>query len=196
VEIEVRPLRDEERSAAGAVAGRALATSPTSYWASGDAALPRVHMSLDLFTGLVQGQTTPIGALLGDHVVGVAGASPPGACIKVTAAPEMQVPPADVGEAGDFSRAQYVWALYCGRDLEERHWHLGPVAVEPVLQGAGVGSLMLRAFGDQMDGEGEVAWLETDKPENVVFYRRAGWEVTEEVTEHGLTTWFMRRDPR
>jgi len=29
-----------------------------------------------------------------------------------------------------------------------------------------------------------------------VFYRRAGFEVTDEVGEHGLTTWWMRRDPR
>lgn len=196
MDIEVRPLRDEERAAAGAVAGRALATSPTSYWVSGDPAVPRLHMSLDVFVGLVEGQTSPIGALIGDHIVGVAGASPPGACIKVTAPPEMQVMPESVGEVGDFTRAQYVWALFCGRDLEERHWHLGPVAVEPVLQGAGVGSLMMRAFSEQMDEAGEVGWLETDKPENVVFYRRAGWEVVEELTEHGLTCWFMRREPR
>ena len=155
-----------------------------------------MRSSLELFVGLVQGQTAPIGALLGEHIVGVAGASPPGVCIGVTAPPELREAPAEVGPPGDFSRAEFVWALFCSRDLEERHWHLGPVAVEPVLQGAGVGSLMLRAFGDQMDAEGEVAWLETDKPENVVFYRRAGWEVAEDVTEHGLTTWFMRRDPR
>ena len=196
MDIEVRPLRDEERAAAGAVAGRALSTSPTSYWVSGEPPIPRMHMSLDVFVELVEAQTAPIGALLGDHVVGVAGASAPGACIKVTAPPEMQVPPASIGEVGDFTRAQYAWALFCGRDLDERHWHLGPVAVEPGIQGTGVGGLMLRAFVDQMDAEGEIAWLETDKPENVVFYRRTGFDVIEELTEHGLTTWWMRRHPR
>jgi hypothetical protein len=40
------------------------------------------------------------------------------------------------------------------------------------------------------------AGLETDKPENVVFYRRHGFDAVEELETHGLTTWFMRRDPR
>src|SRR5581483_514822 len=194
--VEVRPLRDDERSAAGAVAGRALLTSPTSAWTWGDDLVPRLRVSLDMFVGFVGNQREPIGALLGDHVVGIAGASPPGECIGATASPEMRTPPAEIGPPGDASRGLYIWSLYCARDLEERHWHLGPVSVEPTAQGLGIGSLMLRAFGDQMDDAGEVAWLETDKPENVVFYRRAGWEVAEEVTEHGLTSWWMRRDPR
>jgi len=192
----VRPLHDRERAAAGGVAGRALSTSPTSLWVYGEEPLTRVRASLDLFVGFVGGQPSPLGALLGDHVVGICGAAPPGACIGAMAPENLRTPPTTVGDAGDPSRGQYVWALYCGRDLEERHWHLGPVSVEPGLQGAGIGALMLRAFVEQMDADGEVAWLETDKPENVVFYRRAGFDVTDEVSEHGFTTWWMRRDPR
>jgi GNAT superfamily N-acetyltransferase len=196
VDIDVRPLRDEERAAAGAVAGRALSTSPTSVWTWGDDPLRRTRASLDIFVPYVQGQTAPIGALLGDHVVGVCGAMPPGACIGTTATDEMRVKPETIEEPGDLSRGLYVWWLYCTKDLQERHWHLGPVSVEPGLQGLGVGALMLNAFSEQMDAAGEVGWLETDKPENVVFYRRAGWEVANEVNEHGLTSWWMRRDPR
>ncbi len=50
-----------------------------------------------------------------------------------------------------------------------------------------------------------MAWLETDKPDNVIFYRRQGFDVVEEVVapdptrhpsiEAPFTTWFMRRDP-
>ena len=196
MDVEVRPLRDDERAAAGAVAGRALSTSPTSYWTWGDEPIGRVGASLDIFVPYVQGQQAPIGALIGDHVVGVCGFAPPGGCIGATASDEMRVKPDSIGGPGDISRGLYVWWLYTNYDLEERHWHLGPVSVEPGLQGLGVGALMLNAFGDQMDEAGEVAWLETDKPENVVFYRRAGWEVTLELDEHGFTTWWMRRDPR
>jgi GNAT superfamily N-acetyltransferase len=155
-----------------------------------------MRASLDVFVRFVEAQTSPLGALLGDHVVGVCGAAPPGACIAATSGETARVMPETIEGPGSPSRGQYVWALYCTRDLEERHWHLGPVSVEPALQGLGIGGLMLRAFGDQMDDAGEVGWLETDKPENVVFYRRAGWEVADEVTEHGLTSWWMRRDPR
>jgi ribosomal protein S18 acetylase RimI-like enzyme len=193
--VEIRPLRAEELTDAGRVAARALSTSPTSYWVSGDDAVARVHLSLDVFVDFVEGQTAPIGAFLGTHVVGVCGVRPPGECIGATTSDEMRVFPQTLGPAGDVSRGMYVWALLCAHDLDERHWHLGPVAVEPVLQGVGIGGLMLRAFAEQMDDQGEVAWLETDKPENVVFYRRARFEVVEELTEHGLTNWWMRRDP-
>ena len=80
------------------------------------------------------------------------------------------------------SRVQYVWALYCAHDLEERHWHLGPVGSSRACRARASAALMLAAFGAQMDDEGEVAWLETDKPENVVFYRRAGFERRRRVT--------------
>jgi ribosomal protein S18 acetylase RimI-like enzyme len=196
VDVDVRPLRDDELAAAGAVAGRALATSPTAIWMSGDEVVHRTRVSLDVFVGFVQRQRAPIGALLGDHVIGVCGVAPPGECIGATVDENVRAGPTAIGDPGHPSRGLYLLSLLCGHDLDERHWHLGPVAVEPGLQGTGVGGLMLRAFGEQMDAEGEVAWLETDKPENVVFYRRAGFEVVEELTEHGLTNWWMRRDPR
>lgn len=196
MDVAVRPLHDHERAAAGGVAGRALADSPTSRWVYGEPVVPRLQANLDLFVGLVSGQPGPVGALLGDHVVGVCAASPPGECFAIAAPPELRTPPETIGEPGDFSRAVHVWSLFCAHDLDERHWHLGPVSVEPGLQGAGVGSLMLRAVCDQMDAAGEVAWLETDKPENVVFYRRCGFDTTLEIDEHGFTTWWMRRDPR
>ena len=196
VDVEVRPLRDDERAAAGAVAARALADSPTSVWTYGDDVVSRLATNFDLFVGFLPTLPEPLGALLGQHVVGVCAASPPGACIGHLVPPELRVTPTEIGEPGDLSRAQYVWSLYCEHDLDERHWHVGPVSVEPGLQGCGVGSLLLRAFGERMDADGEIAWLETDKPENVVFYRRHGFDVVHEVSHHGLTTWWMRRDPR
>ena len=196
MDIEVRPLRDEELAPAGGVASRALSTSPTSYWTWGDDKLERVRRSFDVFVSFVKNQKAPIGALMGEHVVGVCGAAPPGECIAATSGDAGRVYPETVEGPGSPSRVQYVWASYCSHDLPERHWHLGPVSVEPGLQGLGIGALMLTAFNDQMDEAGEVGWLETDKPENVVFYRRGGWEVADEVTEHGLTSWWMRRDPR
>jgi len=196
VSLVVRPLADEERAAGGAVAGRALSNNPTSRWVFGDDRATCLEGNLDLFIGLVSGQPVPLGALLGDHVVGVCGASPPDECIRHLAPEAYRTPPETIGPPGDESRVHLVWSLFVGHDLDERHWHVGPVGVEPVLQGTGVGGALMRAFGDRMDEAGEIAWLETDKPENVVFYRRAGYEVAAEVEEHGLTTWFMRRDPR
>lgn len=195
VDVEVRSLRDDERAAAGAVAARALADSPTSVWTYGTDVVSRLATNFDLFMRFLPTLPEPLGALLGPHVVGVCAASSPGTCIGSMVPTELQVEPEEIGPPGDPSRSQYVWSLYCKHDLEERHWHVGPVSVEPGLQGCGVGSLLLRAFGERMDADGEIAWLETDKPENVVFYRRHGFDAVHEVNHHGLTTWFMRRDP-
>jgi ribosomal protein S18 acetylase RimI-like enzyme len=79
------------------------------------------------------------------------------------------------------------------RDPEVRHWHLGPVAVDAHLQGMGIGSKLLRVFCAQMDAAGEEAYLETDKPENVRFYQRFGFEVVGEEEVIGVPNWYMVR---
>ena len=206
--LEVRDLAPEELPLAGAVAGRALADSPTFRWVMGPDAKARVGGSLDVFVGFVSTMPPPqLGAFLGSHIVGVAAAAAPGTCIGAVAGDELRTPPEAIGPPGDDSRSLVVWSLFCGHDLAERHWHVGPVSVEPGLQGAGIGGALLTALCTRMDTDGEVAWLETDKPANVVFYRRHGFEVVEEVVApdpalaaasdgEAFTTWFMRRDPR
>jgi GNAT superfamily N-acetyltransferase len=198
VELTVRPVAtEEERRAAGAVAGRALSDNPTARWIYGDDVLERVATSLEQFVSFVESMPgDQIAAFLGAHAVGVAAAAPPGACIKHVLPPELQVTPETIGPPGDQTREQSVWALFCGHDLPERHWHIGPVSVDPVLHGQGIGAQMMQALNVRLDDAGEIAWLETDKPGNVVFYRRAGYEVVDEVIHHGVPEWFMRRDPR
>ena len=79
------------------------------------------------------------------------------------------------------------------RDPDEPHWHLGPVAVEPGLQGMGIGSQMMEEFARRMDRERAVAYLETDKLQNVMFYERFGFETIDERVVLGVPNWFMRR---
>lgn len=61
------------------------------------------------------------------------------------------------------------------------------------LQGAGVGSKLMRVFAARMDAAGDAAYLETDKPENVRFYEKFGFQVTGEEEVLGVTNWFMLR---
>ena len=81
-------------------------------------------------------------------------------------------------------------------DPEERHWHLGPVAVDAHLQGMGIGSKLMRVFCAQMDAAHENAYLETDKPENVRFYERFGFEIVDEEQVIGVPNWYMARPAR
>ena len=40
-----------------------------------------------------------------------------------------------------------------------------------------------------------MAFLETDKPENVMFYQKFGFQSIDEIAILDLRTWFMRRAP-
>ena len=77
----------------------------------------------------------------------------------------------------------------------ERHWHLGPVAVDSELQGMGVGSKLMRRFCARMDEVGGAAYLEADKEINVRFYEKFGFEVISEEEVLGTQNWFMFRRP-
>lgn len=78
------------------------------------------------------------------------------------------------------------------------HWYLGTLGTDPPRQGRGVGSRLLSMMLDRLDAEGEAAYLESSKPENVPFYARHGFAVTGEIHApgDGPTLWLMWRDPR
>jgi len=126
-------------------------------------------------------------------VVGVCGMLPPGDCLpnlgqQLRLMPTMlSIGPRIVGR---IVRWMGVWRRH---DPKESHWHLGPLAVDAHLQGEGVGSRMMRVFCARMDAAGEDAYLETDKPINVRFYERFGFEVVGEEEVLGVPNWFMLR---
>jgi GNAT superfamily N-acetyltransferase len=79
------------------------------------------------------------------------------------------------------------------RDPKEAHWHLGPVGVEPHLQGWGIGSQLLGAWCEVLDAHRVAGYLETDKEVNVGFYRKFGFETIVEAKVLGTPNWLMWR---
>jgi GNAT superfamily N-acetyltransferase len=80
----------------------------------------------------------------------------------------------------------------------EEHWYLQWLATDPPMQRKGVGSALLQPILERCDAEGLGAYLETQKIENVTYYRRHGFEVTQEIQlgRNGPRGWLMWRDPR
>lgn len=65
------------------------------------------------------------------------------------------------------------------RDFHPRepHWYLPLTGVDPVDQGRGLGSTLLRHALARIDAEGLSAYLENSNRRNIPFYERAGFEV-------------------
>ena len=129
-------------------------------------------------------------------ILGVCGMMPPGRC-QPGLGRQLRLAPALLALGPGSAGRMMTWlGAWSKRDPDERHWHLGPVAVDAHLQGMGIGSMLIRAFCERMDGVGEAAYLETDKEINVRFYERFGFEVVGEEEVLGVPNWFMTRRAR
>lgn len=194
---EVRVLEPAELREAAGVAARALRDAPTTVASHGDDPLVRMERTHPTFVGLLANARTPqTGALCGSCPIAVAVATEPGGCVgalfKPFAAKTLAGP---VPEMGDQAREQLFWANWAIHDIEEEHWHIGPVGVEPGFQGRGIGGAVMRELCARLDRDREVAWLETDKELNVRFYSGLGFEVVEHSIILEVPTWYMRREP-
>ena len=195
--LEIRLLGPAELPAAAAVAARALQDDPTNVASYGDDPLQRLAQVHKLFVD-VFGQTTvpQHGAVAGGCVAAVAGAVGPGRCVgAMMGAMAAEVLAAPVPPVGDPWRASQFWATWATHDLAADHWHIGPVGVEPGLQGMGIGRAVMEALCDELDEDGRIGWLETNRERNVRFYTALGFEVVDQDTALGVPNWFMRRDP-
>jgi ribosomal protein S18 acetylase RimI-like enzyme len=196
-DIVVRHLERAEHAVAAAVAARALVDAPTTVAIHGDDPLDRLAFPYDDFSMLFKVLPSPqLGAFCGACLIGVAAASAPAGCVgSYFGSAVAEVLDRPTPGLGDPSRAQVFWAHWASHDLDEEHWHVGPVGVEPGFQGRGIGGALLGALCATFDQEGRVGWLETDKERNVRFYNAFDFEVVETATILGVPTWFMRRSP-
>ena len=88
----------------------------------------------------------------------------------------------------------YVLSLLARLDIGP-HWHMGPMAVAPDLQGKGHGASLLRPVLAQLDRQGHACLVETNDEENVRLYEHFGFRVAERGAIPGanLPLWVMVR---
>ncbi|MGA2307526.1 MAG: GNAT family N-acetyltransferase [Acidimicrobiales bacterium] len=194
-DVEVLWLTEADQIAqAVGVAARSLRDGPDSIAVSDDP-LVRLEMLYSTFAGSLDGARVA-GVRRGDCVLGVASAVEPGHCVGARLPPEIRTLDAPSKDASDADRFLHFGSTLAAHDLDEPHWHVGPVGVEPGFQSMGMGRAAMRLLCEEFDDHARVSWLETAKPENVRFYIGLGFEVVEESPMLKAHLWFMRRQPQ
>jgi len=195
--VVVADLPRSQFDAAIGVLARGMRDNPVHVAAYGPdpARRERCHarMMRGLFATILHNE--PIGVWRGSALVACTGVLIDGAC-RPGAAQALRMLPS-VASAGPRTAARMAaWMRVWGEhDPDEPHAHLGPLAVDRHLQGRGIGTVLLAEHCRRLDAAGLLGYLETDKPENVRFYERAGYVVSGEAEALGVPTWFMRREP-
>ena len=78
----------------------------------------------------------------------------------------------------------------------EPHWYLQTLAVAPVAQRRGVGTALIAPGLERADADGVGVFLETQRESNIPYYRRFGFELTEEISlSDSPPLWLMWRNP-
>jgi ribosomal protein S18 acetylase RimI-like enzyme len=196
-ELEIGALDISEIEEALGVVTRGMCDNPTHVAAFGEDPEVRARRILRLFGGafaVLDLYKHMLAARSADGaIIGVVGMLPPGEC-RPTIAQQLRLLPRLLSTGPRAAGRSASWmGTWSKHDPKERHWHLGPLAVDAHLQGMGIGSKLMRVFCAKMDAAGEDAYLETDKLINVRFYERFGFEVVTEQDVIGVTNWFMFR---
>jgi len=193
--IEVRELRRGELPAAVEVIARGMRDNPIHLAAYGTDPVRRLRYHARLVHALLAAKPGMrlLGAIREGTLVGVAAAAPAGTCRPTPRQLLRMLPPLALLGPTAALRVRAWTTVWAGHDPAEPHVHLGPVAVDAHLQGSGIGTILMREHCRWLDETQQVGYLETDKPANVRFYGRFGYEVVGQAQVLGVPNWFMRR---
>lgn len=199
--VTVRELGPAEFMEAARILGRGMSDNPANLQVFRMAEKRRRCRALTrFFEPVLKGlhkRGVVFGGYLDGTLAGVCAVARPGFCQPTALGKLRLVPVVVCGNPIGTTMRMIKWAGdWASRDLPASHWHLGPVAVDPPFQHRGIGSAMLVAICTSIDAYGAVAYLETDKFENVTFYQRFGFSVIAQAEVLGVPNWFMSRGSR
>lgn len=191
--LRIRSVSRGERAHFEAAMAMAFSADPAARWA-----WPDPLQFLQIFRPLVTlfgGKSFDHGSayVVGDYF-GVAQWLPPGVL-------------PDDGPIGDLferhmsgrqlKQVLFLFDQMAGYHPQAPHWYIPLIGVDPVLQGRGYGSGLMRHGLAQCDRDGQLAYLEATSPANRDFYKRHGFRVLGEIRSGDSPPMFpMLREPR
>jgi GNAT superfamily N-acetyltransferase len=171
--VEVRGASEREEQAVSDVVTLAFSTDPMARWA-----YPNPHTYLAIWPEMIKAFGSHGFAHGTVHLVDGGGAAamwlPPGVqpdSERLRLLTDQHVPPE---RQTDMTR---VFEQMDKFHPEEPCWYLPLIGVDPIFQGRGYGSALLRYALEHVDRSGVPAYLEASNPRNISLYERHGFEV-------------------
>ena len=196
-------LAKQQIPQAGEVLGRAFNTNPGFVWMFPDDKTRLAKLTWFMARGVKAGDRTGEVYTTSDTVEGAAVWLPPGRTrlspIQMIAAGFLPAPlTLGMGSFLRFMNAMNRFEHLHNEAMPGEHWYLMILGVDPPRQGQGIGSALLQPVLRKADEGGLPCYLETDKPEDVGFYQKHGFEVLiqENMPKGGPPFWTMRRPER
>jgi ribosomal protein S18 acetylase RimI-like enzyme len=193
MEISVKSASQAEQDAVISVIVAAFLTDPVARWLC-----PEPHQyfaACGSFTRAFAGGAFAGGsAYYADDFAGAALWLPPGVH------PDEEAMSAVMKSTVPAHRQENAFALFeqmGNSHPEEPHWYLPQIGVDPVQQGRGYGSALMRRALERCDREKKVAYLESSNPRNLSLYIRLGFKIIGTIQVADSPPVFpMIRDPR
>jgi ribosomal protein S18 acetylase RimI-like enzyme len=193
-DVAVTPLTRDDLAVAADLLARAYRDNPLTFALLGDDAATRLQAGTAIHRlRIASMHQPPLVARRDGRIVAVCGFDPPGGS-RMSPEDGRQMLEA-LSRAGPdvVPRAQTMLAEFNRHNPGDRHWHLGPVGVDPDCQGLGIGSLLAQRFCEMIDARGAPAFLETDQEKNARLYAKFGFETVDHAPVLGVPMWFMLR---
>lgn len=170
--VPIRPLRRDERERATATILLAFSSDPLMrwFWPEAGAYLEHMRGLVDAFAGAAFANDT---AFTSNNFAGVCVWLPPGVGPDLDAIERLllettpETARADVGPVAEQLEHFHI---------EEPHWYLPCIGVEPLHHGQGVGAALMEHVLSICDQTGMPAYLESSNPRNISLYQRHGFE--------------------
>jgi ribosomal protein S18 acetylase RimI-like enzyme len=173
MDLSVGPLTESEWEASRALAHRAFVDEPFTIEMFGEHMLDRWAGSWGLYSSLSSGRSTlTFGARVGEVLVGVVFGSAPGQCSMCNVYAH-EARPDDPHLAIDWQFHQNIAMVH--RSLDQHAW-IDKLAVEPALQGLGIGQRLLVAVAEALHGGEPTDLVLECAPDRVSFYSGVGFE--------------------